>query len=73
MRAEKEDLDRAQAILQSARRAAGLAAYEYFFIRASPGARAIYEVALAAESEAEALLEAMAATLDAAGPHPAEP
>jgi hypothetical protein len=56
---EPEDLRRAEAILRQAQQAAGLAAYQYFFVAGTSGARAVYEVAMAAEAEAEALVEDM--------------
>ena len=43
-------------VLRSARQAAVLAAYHYFFAQATPEVRAAYVAALEAEAEAELLL-----------------
>ena len=56
---EPADVDRAERLLRRAQQAAGLAAYEYFFREPTPSARATYIAAMEAESEAEALVEAI--------------
>ena len=57
-----DDLQRAEAILRQAQQAAGLAAYQYFFVDGTSWARAAYESAMAAEAEAEALLDDLRGT-----------
>ena len=54
--ADPEDVRRAESVFRSAHQTSGLAAYEYFFVSATPAARALYETAMEAEYEAEALL-----------------
>lgn len=56
---EHEALDRAAAVLQQARHAAGLAAYHYFFHDDSSAARDTYLSALEAEADAQLLLESL--------------
>lgn len=42
-----------------ARKNSGVAAYQYFFVEASPMSKAAYEEAMAAEDDADAFLEAL--------------
>lgn len=55
--APETELRRAETVRRTAARAAGLAAYHYFFLDAGPASRAAYLAAIEAESEAEALLQ----------------
>lgn len=62
---EVPDVVRAQRLLRSARDAAGLAAYHYFFLESSRHARATYLAAIEAEAEAELLLHDLGERRDA--------
>jgi len=50
------DLKSAELILRTAAQTAGMAAYQYFFVAATPAARAAYLAAIETESEAEELV-----------------
>lgn len=60
MTLQGQEVAQATRVLRSARQAAGLAAYHYFFAQATPEVRAAYVAALAAEAEAELLLRHIA-------------
>lgn len=62
MLAQGEELALAEKVLRSASQAAGMAAYQYFFVQASPTARAVYEAALETEMEAQLVLESLRET-----------
>lgn len=52
-----QELDQAERVLRAARVASGMAAYAHFFRDLRGETRDVYLVALAAESEAQALLD----------------
>ena len=68
-----DEVRRVEALYRTAREAAGLAAYHYFFLTASPESREAYVAAMAAESEAEALLDTVRSMVEASVPPAATP